>query len=45
MKTPATNNALDVMAKLSDTNATKLQAAIEYSQYLIWIKDQDVNNP
>ena len=33
------------MAKLSDSNATKLQAAIEYSQYLIRIKDKDVHDP
>ena len=45
VKTPATNNAPDLMAKLTDTNATKLQAAIEYSQYLIRIKDKDVHDP
>ena len=33
------------MAKLSDTNATKLQAAIEYRQYLVRTKDKDVHNP
>ena len=35
VKTSATNNAPEVMAKLTESSACKLQAVIKYSQYLL----------